>query len=66
MACVGIGSIGVGLSVHVMTGMRVVCRRGGLIAHIVTGMGVSLGLCRGRLGHIVTLMLRQRRRCAQQ
>ena len=66
MAGVGICSIGIGLSVHVVTGMRVVCLRGGLIAQIVTGMGISLGLGRGRLGHIVTLMLRQRRYSAEQ
>lgn len=38
----------------------------GLHAHIVTGMWGSLHLCRGRLGQIVSLMLRQRRCGAQQ
>jgi hypothetical protein len=66
VACVGISSIGAGLSAHVVTGMRVAWLGGWLIAHIVTGMGVSLGLCRGRLGQIMTLMLRQRWRGAQQ
>lgn len=66
MACVGISSIGFGLFVHVVTGMRVACFGGGLIAHIVTGMWISLALGRGRLGHIVTLMLRLRRCGAQQ
>lgn len=49
MAGVGISSIGIGLS-----------------AHIVPGMWISHGLGRGRLGHIVTLMLRQRRYSAEQ
>lgn len=66
MACVGISGSGVGLSVHVVPSMRVVWLGGGVIAHIVAGMLVSLDLCRGRIGHLVTSVLRQRWRGAQE
>lgn len=66
MTCVGISSFGFGLLAHVVTSMRVACFGGGLIAHIVTGMWISLHLCPGRPRQIMTLMLCERRRGAQQ